>query len=72
MRMTLFLLLIQTFGIILTLGMSALINRLGMQAANISICVTLLVGTIATGKTLTLNTINRTILNSRTVVDGQI
>lgn len=38
----------QLFGIVLTLGMGALMNKLGTFAANIAICVALLIGTVAT------------------------
>jgi hypothetical protein len=40
---------LQTFGIILTLGLRALSDVHGMLPANIAISATLLVGTICTG-----------------------
>ncbi|KAH3738409.1 feline leukemia virus subgroup C receptor-related protein 2-like [Dreissena polymorpha] len=39
----------QTFGILLTIGMRALVERVSVQSANITVSVMLLVGTIVTG-----------------------
>jgi len=39
---------LQVFGIVLTMGMSALMKH-GMLAANLCLCTTLLLGTVATG-----------------------
>jgi FLVCR family feline leukemia virus subgroup C receptor-related protein len=40
---------LQTFGIILTIGMRALINRISVVSANITVSAALLVGTVITG-----------------------
>ena len=42
----------QTFGIILTIGMRAMMNNVSTLGANITICVVLLLGTIITGNSL--------------------
>ncbi len=46
----LFAVMLQTFGIILTLGMGGLINKVSILAGNISVVVALFIGTIGTGK----------------------
>ncbi|CAC5380054.1 FLVCR [Mytilus coruscus] len=38
----------QTFGIILTIGMRAMLNNISILSANITICVALLIGTVIT------------------------
>ena len=42
---------LQTFGIILTIGMRAMIDRVSVLGANITVSAALLLGTIITGNT---------------------
>ena len=44
--------LFQTFGIIMTMGMRAMIERVSVLGANITVSVVLLLGAIGTGKLL--------------------
>ena len=47
-----FVFIFQTFGIILTIGMRAMIDRVSVLGANITVSAALLLGTIVTGNAI--------------------